>query len=367
MDLVLEVFDTFFFDRVYAKFVPKDGALARALVYDSAFNSTTSSLLSPDAWLEPSNLKRTAFSLLTSQGSSHPEYTKPYFFNTTKWTYASLLPRNSVFREAVSLFLITWVFGYVLYLVVAGLSYRFVYDPANFKHPKYLKNQVKLELRQSLTSIPVMTSLTVPWFVLELQGYSKLYMDPSKYGWWYMVFQFPLFLLFTDMLIYCIHRWLHWPSVYKHLHKPHHKWIVPTPFASHAFHPVDGYLQSLPYHVFPFIFPLHKISYVVLFMIVNVWTVLIHDGEYLAHDPVVNGSACHTIHHLYFNYNYGQYTTLWDRLGGSYRHPDKELFDKSAKKSEATWAKQVEQMEEIVKQVEQDDDRVYAHEDKKDR
>jgi hypothetical protein len=49
----------------------------------------------------------------------------------------------------------------------------------------------------------------------------------------------------------------------------------------------------------------------------------VHDGavgDVLAvmnEDPIVNGAACHTMHHLYFNYNYGQFTTLWDRLGGS--------------------------------------------------
>lgn len=27
----------------------------------------------------------------------------------------------------------------------------------------------------------------------------------------------------------------------------HHAWLVPTPFAALAFHPLDGYAQSLPY------------------------------------------------------------------------------------------------------------------------
>lgn len=36
---------------------------------------------------------------------------------------------------------------------------------------------------------------------------------------------------------------------------------------------------------------------------------------------VINGSAHHSDHHTAYNYNYGQYFTLWDRLGGSYRHP----------------------------------------------
>lgn len=33
------------------------------------------------------------------------------------------------------------------------------------------------------------------------------------------------FLVFTDYGIYWVHRTLHHPSVYKYVHKPHHKWL----------------------------------------------------------------------------------------------------------------------------------------------
>jgi len=167
--------------------------------------------------------------------------------------------------------------------------------------------------------------------------------------------QFPLFLMFTDCGIYWIHRGLHHPAIYKRLHKPHHKWIMPTPYASHAFHPFDGFAQSVPYHVFPFILPLHKFSYLVLFTFINIWTVMIHDGEYVANSPIINGAACHTMHHLYFNHNYGQFTTLWDRLGGSYRKPNMELFYRETKMNTKEWQKQVKEMENIVQEVEGDD------------
>ena len=100
------------------------------------------------------------------------------------------------------------------------------------------------------------------------------------------------YLLFTDYCIYWIHRWLHVPFIYKRLHKPHHKWLskfrvsvhlgfvlirilVPTPFASHAFHPIDGYLQSIPYHLFIFLFPLQRQLYLVLFVLVNFWSIFV--------------------------------------------------------------------------------------------
>lgn len=232
-----------------------------------------------------------------------------------------------------------------------------------------------------------MAIFTVPFFVGEVRGYAKLYDDPADAPFWlYNLVQFPLFITFTDFFIYWIHRGLHHPRVYKTLHKPHHKWIMPTPYASHAFHPLDGFAQSVPYHVFPFIFPLNKIAYVFLFAFINIWTVFIRklvilanlislsrdtadaevdDGEYVANSSFINGAACHTMHHLYFNYNYGQFTTLWDRFGGSYRKPNDELFKRESKMSKQEWEKQCKEMETVQREVEGDDDRNYGDEAKR--
>jgi lathosterol oxidase len=136
--------------------------------------------------------------------------------------------------------------------------------------------------------------------------------------------EFVGFLCFTDMLIYFIHRGLHHRLVYKHSHKLHHRWIVPTPFASHAFQWLDGFLQSSPYHLYVFLFPLHKLAYLFFFLFVNFWTVSIHDGNYSVpklFQPFLNGAAHHNDHHQYYDCNYGQFFTFWDRLMCSFRMP----------------------------------------------
>jgi lathosterol oxidase len=180
--------------------------------------------------------------------------------------------------------------------------------------------------------MPVMALCTVPFFLVEIRGFTKLYESPSEAPWpWYQWAQIPLFLLFTDCCVYWIHRSLHHPLFYKILHKPHHKWLMPTPYASYAFHPLDGFAQSLPYYIFPFLFPFQKLAYIFLFALVNIWTIIIHDGEFASQGPDVNGATHHTVHHFYFNYNYGQYTTLCDRLGGSYRVPDEALLHSESK------------------------------------
>ncbi|CCM00071.1 uncharacterized protein FIBRA_02098 [Fibroporia radiculosa] len=320
MDLVLNICDDLFLDRVWAALLPVSAFTSSpsAAFIQSSLNNTQSPII-PDA---------TKWSQLISY-IPHPALPVELLSQPALATsLVSAWPREYIPRQILSLFAITLIGIHILYFTFAWLSYRYVFNHEMMKHPRFLKNQVKLEIQLSLKSFRSMTLLTLPWFQAEVMGYSKLYTSVEEYGWMYLIFSVAWFLLFTDFGIYWIHRWEHHPLWYKWLHKPHHKWVVPTPFASHAFHPLDGYFQSLPYHIFVFLFPLHQKVYLGLFVFVNFWTILIHDSDMITGHPletIINGPAHHTLHHLYFTVNYGQYFTWADRMGSSYRQPLSEL------------------------------------------
>lgn len=357
MDLVLETCDRFFFDKFYSVLLPA-----------SLGNHFTPKWLNNLDLLYINN-QTTINNLIDSQNRLNLSVPaeiygyQPFLWEVTKSTFQSLLPRYNILREFFSLWVITTVFGWLLYLSMATFSYYFVFDRTIFNHPRYLKNQMRLEINLAMTAIPVMAVLTVPWFLIECNGHSKLYYwKPNKTTNWIILEEVCAFIFFTDCGVYFAHVWLHWPKVYQALHKPHHKWLVCTPFASHAFHPVDGYGQSLSYHIFPIIFPLQKFIYLGLFAFVNFWTIMIHDGNHMYNNKVVNGTACHTVHHLFFSYNYGQFTTLWDRLGGTYKRPDDSLFNKSFIKDDDVLEKQLAELDKEMKLAEGDgDDRVYSY------
>ncbi|TFK40155.1 C5-sterol desaturase [Crucibulum laeve] len=325
MDLVLHLCDEYFLDKVWAKLVPLS-AFSTSPEFFTALNSSSPILplvTSASKWsqfvahlphppLAPQDIASIYESASTSQAI----------------TAVSAWPRDYIPRQLLSLCVLTLFGIHALYFIFAGLSYKYIFNHDMMRHPRFLKNQVKLEIQSSLRAFPSLLILMLPLFQAEVMGYSKLYKGLDTYGYTYLFLSVPMFLLFTDYCIYWIHRWLHIPFLYKMLHKPHHKWIVPTPFASHAFHPLDGYAQSLPYHLFIFLFPMHRGVYLVLFVFVNCWTILIHDSDMITGHPlekVINGPAHHTLHHLYFTVNYGQYFTWADRVGGSYRHPESSL------------------------------------------
>ncbi|KAJ4475638.1 fatty acid hydroxylase [Lentinula aciculospora] len=296
MDLILDLADTYVFDTAYQKLIP----LASLPFEGAGFNVTTTAVEKTlSAW-----------------------------------------PRSYMPRQILSLCILTLIGIHVLYFLFASLSYYLIFNHEMMFHPRFLPNQVKLEIQTSLKAFPVMTLLTVPWFLGEVRGWSQLYtnVDDMHIGllgnlggwgsWVYMVFSAVWFLVFTDYCIYWVHRLLHHPLLYKPLHKPHHKWIIPTPFASHAFHPVDGYLQSVPYHLFVVLFPMHRLLFLGLFVAVNFWAIFIHDSDMITGHPlekIINGPAHHTLHHIYYTVNYGQYFTWADRASNSYRHPDASL------------------------------------------
>ena len=262
----------------------------------------------------------------------------------TPHVYPSSWPEDNIFRQLLTLTVTLVAGGWILYIVTASIGYLFFFDKRCKLHPNYLPNQVSLEITYAFCSIPFMAVATVPLFLLEVRGYSKLYSDITinsvldanstqeeqfmlgslMDGWPFVIISIIAFIMFTDCFIYWIHRALHHRFLYTRFHKMHHMWKVTTPFASHSLHPVDGYIQGIPYHIYPFLFPLHKITYLCLFIGINLWAVSIHDSDYRVPtflQPFVNGSAHHTDHHLLFNYNYGQFFTLWDRIGGSFRYP----------------------------------------------
>lgn len=184
MDVALEFLDPLILDKAYAWALPHPGA---------GFNSSTEA----------------AYSSLSAADSAP----------------TSLWPRDNIYRQITSLLVITQVGATSLYLIFSALSYYLIFDRRLEYHPRFLKNQVAQEIKSSLSAVPVINILTLPWFLAEVRGKSLLYQNVDDYGWSWLLISSVLYMAFNDIAIYWIHRLEHHPSVYKYIHKPHHKWI----------------------------------------------------------------------------------------------------------------------------------------------
>ena len=112
---------------------------------------------------------------------------------------------------------------------------------------------------------------------------------------------------------------------------PPHGWLLPVsalPVSSTTIKPFKLSFRLTQYSVFPFIFPIQKYLYLVLFIVVQIWTIVIHDGDMITGhwtEKFINSPAHHTLHHMYFTVNYGQYFTWCDNYFDSHRAPQPEL------------------------------------------
>jgi lathosterol oxidase len=217
------------------------------------------------------------------------------------------------------------VFGMILYFGLSGLSYWYFfvwrkehYFPGEEK-PDFA--EMKKAMRLAVWGVIGNAVFALPFHYAIFHGYGKVYYSVAERGWGYYAFSFFVFLAVTETCIYWIHRWLHHPWLYKHLHLYHHEYRKPTPWVSMAFHPLDSFAQAVPHYMCAMLFPVHFSIYAGFVTFVMLWTFFIHDRVSWVRVGIVNYTAHHTLHHIYNKYNYGQFLTVWDRLGGSYRDP----------------------------------------------
>lgn len=181
MDIVLNICDDYALDKIWATLLPA-----------SAFTS------SPSAAFLQASLNGSSVPVLTSESGKwaqllsyipHPPLPAAVDDLTPiAPSLASAWPRDYLPRQVISLFVVTLIGIHLLYFICAGLSYYFIFNHEMMKHPRFLKDQVKLEIRHSLKAFPAMTVLTLPWFIAEIRGYSKLYHNVDEYGVGYMIF-----------------------------------------------------------------------------------------------------------------------------------------------------------------------------------
>lgn len=196
MDLILHIADDLILDKIWAHLVPLS-AFATSSELAASLNSTAKYLTftSSSTWSQ-------LVSHLPHPPLSYDEFAS--YSNVQSPQLLSAWPRDYILRQVLSLSFLTLVGIHVLYFLFAGLSFKYIFNHEMMRHPRFLKNQVWLEIQTSLRAFPVMTLLTLPWFQAEVMGYSKLYDGLDTYGYAYLFASVPLYVEFCCRQL--IHR-----------------------------------------------------------------------------------------------------------------------------------------------------------------
>ncbi len=233
----------------------------------------------------------------------------------------------------------------VRYILIAGFAFILVHIVlATWYAHKRIQNhtpdgaQVRREMQYSIGTLIIFALLDIIMIWLNEIGVSKLYFDVADYGWGYLCASFFITVLIHDAYFYAIHRLMHVKPIYERVHKVHHTFTNPTPFAAYAFHPLEAALEFGVVVVLVLVMPIHIAVLIIFVVYMLTMNSLAHLGfeffpKGFARHPIGKWfltATHHNIHHRTFRYNFGFYFTFWDRVLGT-NHPHYEdLFDEVA-------------------------------------
>ena len=236
------------------------------------------------------------------------------------------------------------------YLILAGIAYLLFYViwKEKWTHKKIQerfpdKTRIWFEFKYSMLNmlIFVITGLFV--FYMSSLGYNKFYKHIADYGWGYFFISIIIMIFMHDTYFYWMHRFMHIKALYPYVHKVHHQSINPTPWAAFSFHPLEGFLEAAIVPIITLLIPVHPAALFIFILFSTMLNVLGHLGFEIYPKGFTkskwmwwnNTSTHHNMHHHYFDYNYGLYFNIWDRLMGT-NHPQyHETFEEMASRNKS--------------------------------
>lgn len=150
-------------------------------------------------------------------------------------------------------------------------------------------------------------------------GYAPVLLWADNPVWFVALFFLtPVWISFH---FYWVHRWLHWPPLYKLAHALHHRNVNVGPWSGFSMHPVEHllFLSSILVHWIVAAHPIHILFHMQHQALTAATShtgfegVLVKDRNRLA-----LGTFHHQMHHRYFECNYGNLEVPWDKWFGSF-------------------------------------------------
>lgn len=205
-------------------------------------------------------------------------------------------------------------------------------QPYKWLSEKAHRFEVQLSVPNALITAPGMSLCMIYLKVYERQltvlPSPKVYYDQSEHSLQDILLAMVPFYVWTDFWAYFVHRILHWPVIYRNVHKLHHRFTAPTPYSALALHPIE--LMSLQFGIYAYllVMPIHFAVLVFIFIYLYVFTVIDHSGikvdsVWFAGMPFQPSTRFHDDHHALFHLNYGQSMVIWDWMFGSLRQPSR--------------------------------------------
>ncbi len=166
-------------------------------------------------------------------------------------------------------------------------------------------------------------TIGVLWGVLRRSGQMSFAEGPA--AWWMVVGEFAVYFLAFDLYFYLLHRLMHTDLVFRWVHRTHHRSMAPNPLTAFSFNPLEGMLTGGFLPVFLAVFEVHRESLALIGGFQPLMSLYVHSGHevfprWWYRSPWTGWLQTpyfHDQHHARVGWNYGGFTTLWDRAFGT--------------------------------------------------
>lgn len=190
-------------------------------------------------------------------------------------------------------------------------------QPQRFPSPKMWSIDLWLGIF-NITLGSVLSGLLAYW--IYASGQSNMYLGLRGHSLLEAIVATILYFVITDGVIYWAHRLYHRPTLFRLIHRYHHRNTTPTAFTAFALHPVE-FLTYQSVMLVPLIFlPLPCEGVIAVLLLSHIESLVQHSGVRLfPWLPWMPATFFHDDHHRYFHVNYAQHLLLWDRIFNSLR------------------------------------------------
>ncbi|WP_342328230.1 sterol desaturase family protein [Pedobacter sp. FW305-3-2-15-E-R2A2] len=197
-----------------------------------------------------------------------------------------------------------------------------------------------IQQRFSPLAIPAYTYSRKEWLICGLTNLLNTVVTYIGYWLWknafigistevsvFILIDFLILFLAMDLLMYVFHYIIHKTWLYKAIHGLHHEAVNPKPIDLFVLHPLEtisfGALWLLLLLLWTF-----NLYAIIIYLMINVLFGMIgHLGmeplnATLRNKPLLKylgTSSFHHQHHQDIDHNFGFYTSIWDRLFGTYK------------------------------------------------
>ena len=170
-------------------------------------------------------------------------------------------------------------------------------QPGTYNSGRVLAKGALLVLLVFFTTILPLQMCSGPFF--EIAGINGTKPFPKL---WQALLQIAIFFVIEDYGNYWIHRWLHTPWAYEHIHYMHHEFDTPTALAASYAHPIEVLVLGLPSFIGPAIVGCHVCVCWAWFVLRELEAVETHSGYDFDWSPTklipfYGGSEYHDYHH----------------------------------------------------------------------